>query len=364
MDNKIYIAFLWHHHQPYYKNNLTEDYILPWVRFHSVKDYYDTVAILDDFPNIKMNFNLVPSLLLQIQDYALNNARDEYWHISSKNAQDLTLDDKFFLLRKFFSCNWSTMIDIYPDYKNILDRRGRKASDEDLKKIAAKLDNTYFLDLQVWYNLTWIDPYFRERDDFIKGLFEKGSNFTESEKLELLEKHIDIMRMIIPKYKEVLARNQIEISTTPFYHPILPLLIDSSISKISSPAKASPKNIFSHPEDAKIQLEKAINYYIEIFGSKPNGIWPSEGSVSNDVFSLLKDFGIKWVATDEDILFHSLKTSYTRDDLYNVYKDKTGDLNILFRDKRAFGFDRFFIFANESGYSSRKFYAEFKSYKK
>jgi alpha-amylase/alpha-mannosidase (GH57 family) len=338
MTNKTYIAFLWHHHQPYYKDDLTGNYILPWVRFHAIKDYYDTVAILDDFPKIKMNFNLVPSLLLQIQDYVENNARDEYWHLAVKKVNELTLDDKISILKKFFSCNWSTMIDIYPRYKKLLDIRGRTFTEESLRKIASNLDGYYFLDLQVWFNLTWIDPYFRDKDDFLKKLFKKGEGFSESEKNKLLEKHIDIMRMIIPKYKEVLARKQIEISTTPFYHPILPLLIDSSISKISSPHKSSPKNIFSHPEDAKIQLEKGIKYYQDIFGETPAGIWPSEGSVSNDVLKMLADMGIKWVGSDEDIFFNSSKSFFqaqnSRNDLYNVFKYKSENLSLLFRDKR------------------------------
>ena len=337
MDKKIYIAFLWHQHQPYYKDDLTGKYSLPWVRFHAIKDYFDTVAILDEFPKIKVNFNLVPSLLLQIRDYAENGARDEHWHQTLKNVNELTLDDKYFILKNFFMCNWQTMIDVYPRYKKLLDMRGRNVTDEALKKLAQTLNNAYFLDLEVWYNLTWIDPYFRDKDEFIKGLFEKGEHFTEAEKVKLLDKHIEIMRMIIPKYKEVLARKQIEIATSPFYHPILPLLMDSSISKISSPEKTELKNAFKCPEDSLAQMEKGIKYYEEIFGEKPKGVWPSEGSVSDEVVSMLANLGIKWFASDEDILFHSLKGNFSRNDLYNVFKYKTKaenkNINMIFRDK-------------------------------
>ncbi len=332
MTEKLYVSFFWHQHQPYYKNDLTGRYILPWVRLHSVKDYYDMVAILENYQNVKMTFNLVPSLLLQIKDYVENGARDDFWIISAKNVNELTSDDKFFLVKNFFLCNWARMVEPHPRYKQLLEIRGKNSNDDFLKNLIGKLDNQYFLDLQVWFNLCWVDPYFKTRDNFIKYLFEKGENFNESEKLKLLEKHIEIMGKIIPKHKELFDKKQIDLSTSPFYHPILPLLIDSSISKISSPIKPTPKNKFTHKEDARAQIENGLKYFEEIFEKKPSGMWPSEGSVSNEVLDLMQEFGIKWLATDEDILFNSLNLSRNRNDLYNAYKYK--NLSLVFRDKR------------------------------
>lgn len=341
---KTFVMFLWHNHQPYYKNDITGKYILPWVRLHAVKDYYDTLAVVEKYPKVKLNFNLVPSLLLQIKDYIENGTRDDFFYVSQKNAQNLTNEEKVFLLKNFFMCNWETMIDSYPRYKVLLDIRGRDKRNEDFtlekflqdKKLQS-LDMNYYRDLQTWFNLTWIDPYFRELDNFrfIDDLVKKGENFTEEEKNLVLEIHIEIMKMVLPKYKELLKNKQIEISTTPFYHPILPLLVDNSIAKISSPYKNSPKNVFKYKEDAISQIKNGIEYFESIFEEKPKGMWPSEGSVSDDVLNIFADLGIKWVATDEDVLFNSLKNiPFDRNNLYSGYKYKDLDLSLFFRDKK------------------------------
>jgi len=301
---------------------------------HAIKDYYDMAAILDQYPQIKMNFNLVPSLLMQIEDYIAGGAKDEFWTITEKEAVSLSEEDKVFLLENFFFANWSTMVDVYPRYKQLLDIRGRDILEDNLSKIVKTLPSSYFLDLQVWFNLSWVDPIFKERDEFIASLLQKGENFTEEEKIKLLDKHLEIMGMIIPKYKELMEKGQIEICTSPFYHPILPLLINSSISRKSSPHKHSPKTIFLHESDAKIQISRAIKYFEKTFGKKPLGMWPSEGGVSDHTLDIIASCGLKWIATDEDILFHSLKNEHHRKDLYNAYKFKDKDLGIVFRDKK------------------------------
>ncbi|MDR0675620.1 MAG: glycoside hydrolase [Elusimicrobiota bacterium] len=341
---KTYIIFLWHQHQPYYKNNLSGKYILPWVRLHSIKDYYDTVAVIEKYPKIKLNFNLVPSLLLQIQDYVENNARDNFYYISMKNATELTDEDKIFILRNFFMCNWETMINIYPRYSQLLDLRGRNKKNEDfgmdifLKNTDLQnLDVNYYRDLQVWFNLSWIDPSFRNMENFkfLEDLIKKGECFTENEKHLVLASHIEIMKMIIPKYKKLLKKKQIEISTTPFYHPILPLLVDNSIAKVSNPNKESPKNIFQYPKDAISQIKNGIDFFEKIFEEKPKGMWPSEGSVSDAVLDIFQNQGIKWIASDEDVLFQSLEgQNYSRNELYYGYRYKNSDLHIFFRDKK------------------------------
>ena len=136
---RVKLAFLWHHHQPVYKNPLTGIYELPWVRLHATKDYYDTAAILDEFPRIKSNFNLVPSLLAQLDEYAHGMARDKYLELTLKPAADLTTEDKTFVLLNFFMANWETMVYPYPRYLELLDKRGRQVTPEQLKRI-----QTYF----------------------------------------------------------------------------------------------------------------------------------------------------------------------------------------------------------------------------
>jgi alpha-amylase/alpha-mannosidase (GH57 family) len=336
MENKIYISFLWHQHQPYYKNPISEKYILPWVRLHAVKDYFDMVAILDNYPKIKQTFNLVPSLLMQIEDYVKNSQTDIFFDLTVKSVDNLDNKEKIFILKNFFMANADTMIDVFPRYRELFDKRGRFVTDAQLENIAQTFSSNDFLDLQVWFNLCWIDPYFRHRDSFIEHLLEKGRMFTEEEKNILMQKHIEIMSKIIPKHKELQERGQIEISTTPFYHPILPLLADSYNAKASSNDITLPEFRFSHIEDAAMQVKRGMDYYEKLFGVKPRGMWPSEGSVSDEVIKIAGDAGFKWVASDEDILFHSLDTKREYESLYKPYKAKIKDreVSMVFRNKR------------------------------
>jgi alpha-amylase/alpha-mannosidase (GH57 family) len=334
------VAFLWHMHQPYYKDAKTGLYQMPWVRLHALKDYYDMAAVLDDFPQIKQTFNLVPSLIEQIQDYAKNDAYDEHLLLTERPAKDLTEAEKEKILSTFFSCPFQTMIYPHPRYRWLYEKRG-----EDGKNIKARtrnFDTQDFLDLQIWSNLVWIDPIFKD-DPLIHHLFKKGKGFTEDEKGKLIGKQRDILDKILPKYRELQDRGQIEISFTPYFHPIMPLLCDSNIAKIALPHIQLPKNRFSHPEDAEKQIAKGVMLYGETFGSKPKGMWPSEGSVSEQMVPLVAKSGIDWMATDEEILFLSLAPERAKgirrirshpNALYRPYRIAVQDseISILFRD--------------------------------
>lgn len=332
---KLHLAFLWHQHQPMYKNPVNGIYELPWVRLHATKDYYDTAAILDEFPKIKSNFNLVPSLLFQLDEYAKGIARDKYLDLTLKLAEELTVDDKVFILHNFFMANWETMVNPYPRYLQLLEKRGRQTSLEDLKRIQNYFKAAEMRDLQVWFNLTWMDPYWKEKDELVKALYEKGKNFTEEEKQLLIKKQLEICGMVVDKYKELQDRGQIEVSTTPFYHPILPLLCDTNNALGSTPQITLPCKRFKHPEDAQAQIQKAVAYYTECFGRPPKGMWPSEGSVAEDVLPIFEQAGIKWIATDEEILFRTLPEYHkTRQILYQPYAVNANGarMNMIFRD--------------------------------
>jgi len=333
--NKVYLAFLWHQHQPMYKNPSTGVYELPWVRLHAVKDYYDTAAILDEFPKIKSNFNLVPSLLTQLDDYAKKTARDRFMDLTLKNADNLSEEEKIFILHNFFMANWETMVYPHPRYLQLLEKRGKQVKPADLKRIQANFKTQDFRDLQVWFNLSWMDPYWQQKDELVKSLYAKGKNFSEEEKTELIAKQLEICGMITQKYKALQDSGQIEVSTTPFYHPILPLISDTNNATGATPHMTLPAKRFAHREDARIQVEKAIDYYRNIFGQAPKGMWPAEGSVSEDVIPIFAQAGIKWIATDEGILFHSNPSlGASRRNLYKPYKlDILGStINIIFRD--------------------------------
>ncbi|MBN1621776.1 MAG: hypothetical protein JW871_04215 [Endomicrobiales bacterium] len=332
---KIYLAFLWHHHQPVYKNPRSGIYELPWVRLHACKDYFDTAAILDEFPKIKSNFNLVPSLLAQLKEYSQGVAKDKFMELTLKPAEDLTNDDKVFILHNFFMANWATMVNPYPRYKQLLEKRGKHTSVQDLERIHTYFKTQDFRDLQVWFNLSWMDPYWREHDDLTRSLYQKGQGFTEEDKQSLISKQLEICGLIPEKYRQLQDSGQIEVSTTPFYHPILPLLCDTNNAKGATPQINLPKRRFQHRKDAKIQIQKAVDLYKELFGREPRGMWPSEGSVSDDVIPLFGEAQIKWIATDEEVLFKTLpEYKSQRQKLYQPYALNilNHELNIIFRD--------------------------------
>jgi alpha-amylase/alpha-mannosidase (GH57 family) len=306
MSHPLYVAFLWHMHQPYYRDPFTGVYRLPWVRLHGSKDYLDMAAILEDYPGIRQTFNLVPSLLEQIIDYTDNDAKDTFLEVSLRKASDLTDGDRVFILENFFLANWDTMVRPFPRYYELLLKRGTRVSKNELRRAGRFFSESDFLDLQVLFNLAWIDPLFREKDPLLADLVKKGKGFTEEEKNHLMVKQLSLLREIIPKYRALSGRGQIEVSTTPFYHPILPLLWNTDVAREPAPDIRLPQRRFARPEDAREQIRLALDYYERIFGERPSGMWPSEGSVSEDVVRAFHEQGIKWIATDEDILARSL----------------------------------------------------------
>src|SRR5271157_836620 len=157
--NKVYLAFLWHQHQPQYKNPSTGIYELPWVRLHATKDYYDMAQILEGFPKIRSNFNLVPSLIMQLEEYASGGARDKYLDLTLKDAGEVTQDEKIFILQNFFKANWDTMVFPHNRYHQLLEKRGRQTCLDELKRTLSYFTVTDVRDLQVWFNLAWMDPY-------------------------------------------------------------------------------------------------------------------------------------------------------------------------------------------------------------
>lgn len=337
-DSPLHISFVWHMHQPYYKDPSTNIYRLPWVRLHGTKDYLDMLEILKDFPAIKQNFNLVPSLLEQLNDYTENNAKDSYLEVTGKKASDLTPDDKIFILENFFLAQWENMIRPFPRYFELLLKRGTHFIKSDLVRTIKYFMEADFLDLQVLFNLCWIDPFFRQSDPFLKMLVVKGRNYTEDEKSLLIEKQMEILKRIIPAYREMASTGQVELSLSPFYHPITPLLCDTDIARVAMPGVNLPRHKFSYPEDARKQIEMGITYFEKVFNYRPAGMWPSEGSVSEQALRIFSSFGIQWVATDEGILAHSLRKGL-RDSsgnltdpqaLYRPYRFE--DMSIVFRD--------------------------------
>ncbi|HVN97956.1 MAG TPA: glycoside hydrolase family 57 protein [Syntrophorhabdaceae bacterium] len=340
----VYISFLWHMHQPYYKNLFTGEYLLPWVLLHGTKDYYDMAAIVKEFPAMRQNFNLVPSLLAQLFDYENLEVNDSYVSVFNKEPKDLTASDKIFILTNFFNANWDNMIRPFPRYYELLRKRGFYYPKDGMDKIVGYFTDEELRDIQMFFFLAWIDPTFFELHDDLKYLKSKGRLFSEDDKKTLVGVQKMILKSIIPLYRELALSGQIELSTSPFYHPIIPLLIDSRSAKESMPNVALPDRPFARPDDASRQIGDALTLFKEIFGNKPRGVWPPEGSVSDDALALYMDHDVKWLATDEDILFESLNWGSRRDGngflsnpeiLYKPYRyeRREKEIQVIFRDQ-------------------------------
>ncbi len=288
MESKLNISFLWHQHQPFYKT-LTPDgkslFRMPWVRLHAVKDYYDLPRWMEDFPEVRQNFNLVPSLLAQIEDYVENRAVDRVLELTAIRSSELSEHEKEEILRSFFMANQKRLIAPHPRYLELWQKKENKA--------AFSLQD--FTDLQVWYNLCWVGEYWKKQEPFA-SLIGKGKYFNEADKQSLIDGHYRIMGSVIPLYQKLVKEKRIELSVTPYYHPILPLLCNSDV------AKGDASVGFRHPEDAAVQIRRSAAYFERLFGFKPSGMWPSEGSVSEEAVALMADAGITWIATDQEIL--------------------------------------------------------------
>jgi alpha-amylase/alpha-mannosidase (GH57 family) len=338
------VALLWHMHQPFYEDLVTREHILPWVRLHALKDYYGMVALLREFPDVRVTFNLVPSLLIQLEEFAAGRARDRYLDLGLKPAADLSDTDISFILDNFFHAQRQRMIDVHPRYSELLERRGRAApAAAERHLVAAKFSVDDLRDLQVWQKLAWMDPFYLTGDERVQALIAKGRHYTEDDKADLRGIELELLNRIIPEYRDAAARGQIEISTSPFYHPILPLLCDTDIYRRTHPHSPMPRQRFQHPEDAAEQLERAVVCHTRLFGRRPIGLWPSEGSVSDAIVPIVAAAGFKWMATDEQILARSLDLPLTRnqygyieqpDRLYAPYRIRAGGAEVAcaFRD--------------------------------
>jgi alpha-amylase/alpha-mannosidase (GH57 family) len=307
------VAILWHMHQPFYQDLVTGEHSLPWVRLHGLKDYYGMVAVLREFPTVKATFNLVPSLLVQLQAFAEDRARERHLELGLKPAEALTDEERAFCLEEFFHAHWPTMVDPFPRYAELLDKRGRDANGLSGRSPVLQFSTADIRDLQVWHKLVWLDPSYFDADPRARALVEKGRDFTEDDKAALRMLELELLRRIVPEYRDAAERGQVELSTSPFYHPILPLLCDTDIYLRTHPHSRMPRERFRHPDDAAEQLARAVDYHTQLFGRRPAGVWPSEGSVSDEIVPLVASAGFHWMATDEEILGRSLGRAFSRD---------------------------------------------------
>lgn len=323
---QIHLCFLWHMHQPFYKDLLTGEYRLPWTRMHALKDYYGMVKILEEFPDVHQTFNLVPSLMVQIEEYASGRAVDPFLRAALKPAEDLTGAEQQFILQYFFQANPARMIQRYPRYAELYAAKLQAGPRPHFGPVELR-------DLQVLSQLAWFDEEDVTADPDIVALIRKGSRFSLQDQAMLGAKQSAALARVLPVYREFAARGQIEVSTTPFYHPILPLICDSSIAEVSHPYVPLPSR-FVYPNDAREQIMRARDYTAANMGRVPAGMWPSEGSVSDAALALAAESGFTWAASDNGVLARTLQREASPSITYRPYlwEQKDQQIRMLFRD--------------------------------
>jgi alpha-amylase/alpha-mannosidase (GH57 family) len=333
---KGYIALLWHQHQPMYRDPLVRDRVsmrMPWVRLHAARDYYQMAHLVGEQPGMSLTINLTPVLLKQLEMYAAG-ARDRLMDLSLRDKTKLTPDECAEMINGSFDVNHRRQISG--------DRRYEELYEKLLNQEVFSVQE--LRDLAAIYNLSWIGQVFRdgpftlETGDIIdlRDYFEKPEGFTEGEIEAIIDAQLKIAAAVIPLHKRLAEEDCIELSTTPFYHPILPLVNDSDEAIIDRPGTGHPPR-FNRTNDAEAQVRLALDYFESLFGFRPPGMWPAEGAVGESILPLFADNGIEWIASDEGVLKRSGDWRYPTDDpatVLRAYSTSAEGLAIYFRNTR------------------------------
>jgi len=371
--NRLYLNIIWHQHQPCYIDPESDQLQGPWVRTHGTKDYYDMTAIVEKYPHVHFTVNLTSSLIYQLQEYYVRrlkpfvdiknnkvNAKkyfskyggktDPWIDLALKPTEEFSDKDLAYLLTNVWNAFGvsEVVINRYPQYKRLKEKYLCLGKDG--------LNTQDLREIKFWFYIALFDPDFLESPqklatgvnldltDLIQknsdGTYELKKKITEEDCNRIVAETYKVLSAIIPLHKK-LAYNalrktgQIELITTPYYHPILPLIYDSDLAKICQPNSVLPPR-FSFPEDAEAQIQKAIVYFKKIFGIKPYGMWPAEGAVAHDIIPLFAKNGIIWIATDQKILERSIPPGKSIFYPYVVSSkcedDKKSNVVIVFRE--------------------------------
>jgi len=337
--NRIHLVILWHMHQPLYRAPSTGQYVMPWTRLHALKDYWGIVRMLQEFPGVHTTINVVPALGLQLEEYASGAFQEPWFDLACRPAEELNESDRRELLAQGFHVNRDTLLRRWPRYAELFSR----VVDEGLEDAAEHFGPREWRDLQLLSQLAWMDEEYLANDEVVAALSHKGASYSEEDKAALRAKQLELLARVLPEYRAASDRGQVELSTTPFYHPILPLLCDTEIARAANPHSPPVQPPFRRPEDARNQLLRARQYHERVFGRAPEGLWPSEGSVSDQALDLAIDLGFRWFATDEGVLGRTLNLGFGRDGagipanaprIYAPLRIRRGDREIcgLFRD--------------------------------
>lgn len=353
-NGRLNIVLCWHMHQPWYRTGADGTYRLPWVYLHALKDYSDMAAHLEQAPRMKVVVNFAPSLLEQLDDYAQQLTRflQDGTPITDPLLQYLTETQpiptdkaqRAELITDCMRCHAPTMIHPHAPFQRLLKMIG--ATDEvgignqRCRYSLTYLSDQYFLDLLTWYHLAWLGDSLQTLP-VIKRLLAKGGEYTREDRRALLQVLCDCLSGIIPRYKALADSGQIELSMTPYMHPIVPLLNDFSNMRCAQPEAPAPQA--SHypggVERSRWHLQRGMEIFAHYFGRKPQGVWLSEGGISSDAVSLLDEQGIQWTASGEGVWRNSCRLSgydgedeHTKRSLFMPYQQPNSKVRLFFRD--------------------------------
>jgi alpha-amylase/alpha-mannosidase (GH57 family) len=332
---RVRLAFLWHMHQPLYREADTGEFLLPWVRLHATRAYYDMAWMLDRHPGIRCTVNFTPVLMEQLDAYVRGEARDHFLEVSRRPAEDLSPEERQSILRSFFMVDWENAVKPMPRYWELLQRRGRDVRHLDLARVAKGFADRDITDLQVLFNLAWFGFGALRDDTGLAELARKGRGYGQDDLDYVLAAQQRVMGEIVPRWRGLADRGQVELSTTPYFHPILPLVCDTDVARRALPAVALPPR-YAWPEDARWHVREALASHERHFGRRAAGMWPAEGSVSPEALDILASEGVRWAATDEAVLLRSLPGGTSRlRALYRPWRAQAGpgELGMLFRDR-------------------------------
>jgi len=297
------------------------------------------VDVLRGFPNFHATFNVVPSLGMQLEEYANGRFNEPWFSLAFKNAEELTREDKAEIIARAFQVNQERLMSRWPRFVELFEWSRPAGGARALVSFTTR----DWRDLQLLSQLAWMEESWFQTDDVVSRLATKGKDYTETDKSALRKVQLEFLGLVLPVYRDAAQRGQIEISTTPFYHPILPLICDSDIARVANPGTPLPRRAYRRPEDAREQLRLAREYHERVFGVKPAGVWPSEGSVSDMALTIAAEEGFQWFGTDEGVLGRTLNVAFLRDGngvpanaerLYKSWRVQLGGNSIvgLFRD--------------------------------
>jgi alpha-amylase/alpha-mannosidase (GH57 family) len=317
----VELLLIWHQHQPDYRDPRTGAARLPWVRLHVAKDYVDMARRLARFPDVRVTFNLVPSLVDQIEA-AARGAPDELFDLLARDPETLSAEERTFAAAR--------CLQVPP---HALSRWPAMRLCHEASRRAGRLEPGALLALEVWFLLAWLDPFFHAEPE-ARAAIEADGSFTHAHREALLTLHAKLLGDVVPAHRELADRGQVELSASPYYHPILPLVVDVRSLGRARPDLPVPREPFAAPEDARRQVAMALDRHAEVFGRRPLGMWPSEGSVSPEVAAIAAQEGVRWLATDEAVLRRSLGGAWRPGAHYGPWRLETpaGDVTLFFRD--------------------------------